>query len=135
VRIGGDGGVAGCAVEGAVDAGVEGVRIDADVVAVGVLHGDVAVAGEAVGLRAEGWGSCEQQDHAGGEEGIAADASCCDCRISGFPVCREPQRSGGHKRKEGEPMRRSRYGLAGGGERVASSCKVITCSEKAGGMA
>jgi hypothetical protein len=53
-------------------AGVEGIRIDADVVAVRVLHGDVAVAGEAVGLRAQSGGGCEQQDQANAEEVVAA---------------------------------------------------------------
>jgi len=66
VRVGRDGGMTGAALEGAVDAGVEGIRIDADVVAVRVLHGDVAMAGEAVGLRVETRSEArEEQNNAG----------------------------------------------------------------------
>lgn len=66
MRVGGDGGVAGAALESAVHAGVERVAVDANVVACGVLHGDVAMAGEAVRLRVEMGGEArEEQSDAG----------------------------------------------------------------------
>ena len=45
--------VAVAAFEVAVDARVELIGVDADVLAVGVLHGGIAVAGKAVGIRVE----------------------------------------------------------------------------------
>ena len=44
---------AGAATQITVHTGVEDVSIDSDIVARGVLQGDVAVAGEAVGLRVD----------------------------------------------------------------------------------
>ena len=67
IRMGvsGDGRVTGAALEGAMHAGVEHVRIDAGVVAGRVLHGDVAMTGEAVGLGAQMRGKgCEEQSGA-----------------------------------------------------------------------
>ena len=54
MRIALDVGVAVAALQAAVNAGAELLAVDGDAVAGAVGHGGVAVAGEAIGLRAEG---------------------------------------------------------------------------------
>jgi hypothetical protein len=51
------------ALEAAVDAVAEGFAVDGDAVAIGILHGSVAMATEALGLRMEPAGSQSKQQH------------------------------------------------------------------------
>jgi hypothetical protein len=61
----------------------------------GVLHGDIAVAGEAVGLRMH---CCarerEKQHRATCEQGSSGNTSQGDRRIFAAPFCRKQQRPG-----------------------------------------
>jgi len=84
VGIGGDGDVAGTAVEATVHAGVEDVRIDAGVVAGCVLEGDVAVAGETVRLSVKTRGRrAEEKSGAESEEDPRSNEIPCSYRDRG----------------------------------------------------
>jgi len=89
MRVRGDGRMTGAATEITVHAGVKDVSIDADIMACAILHGDVAVAGEAVRLRVDCRGERREDQHREcRDEGLPAKDSLRDRRDSMARSCR-----------------------------------------------
>jgi hypothetical protein len=85
-----DGRMTGLAIETAMHTGVKGISIHSDVVASGILHGDITMAGEAVGLRVDGGGERREKEHrASCDEGLPANDSLRGRRVSTALPCRK----------------------------------------------